>query len=332
LTAEEFLHKLSSKPGETTARYGGRGMLYWIYDYPSWAIGSLFVAVFVAITWGGIFLTRATVHSWFHRKASANEMVSIALTSFFVLFGLLLGLLAVATYQNYSTVTDVVDKEASSMAALYGDFSSYPQPIRGQLQDRLREYAHFTIEDGWPQQQKGIVPTSGTAHIAAISQILVGFEPSKKSEEIIHMEALHQFNHLVELRRSRLANITAGLPAVLWGVVAFGALMNIVLIWMQDMEIHVHLILGGVLASILSAVIFLIAELDNPFRGEVSVGPESIVSVYETVMKPEELAPAAVGAPPEARPVNAPQEASPSNAAQEVQPVKAPRAKRHKHK
>jgi hypothetical protein len=38
---------------------------------------------------------------------------------------------------------------------------------------------------------------------------------------------------------------------------AFGALMNIILIWMQDMEIHVHLILGAVLASILGAVIFL---------------------------------------------------------------------------
>jgi hypothetical protein len=62
--------------------------------------------------------------------------------------------------------------------------------------------------------------------------------------------------------------------------------MNIILIWMQDMEIHVHLILGAVLASILGAVIFLIAELDNPFRGEVSIGPESITHVYETVMKP----------------------------------------------
>ena len=50
--------------------------------------------------------------------------------------------------------------------------------------------------------------------------------------------------------------------------------MNIVLIWIQDMEIHVHLILGAVLASILGAVIFLIAELDNPFRGQVSIGPE----------------------------------------------------------
>jgi Protein of unknown function (DUF4239) len=307
-------------------------MLYWIYDYPSWAIGSLFVAVFVAITWGGIFLTRATVHSWFHRKASANEMVSIALTSFFVLFGLLLGLLAVATYQNYSTVTDVVDKEASSMAALYGDFSSYPQPIRGQLQDRLREYAHSVIEDAWPQQRKGIVPASGAKRITAISQTMLGFEPSKKSEEVIHEEAFRQFNHLVELHRSRLAAVATGLPAVLWWVVAFCALLNIVLIWIQAMEIHVHLILGGVLAAALGAVIFLIAELDNPFRGEVSVGPESIALVYETVMKPEESAPAAVGAPPEARPVNAPQEASPSNAAREVQPVKAPRAKRHKHK
>ena len=70
-------------------------------------------------------------------------------------------------------------------------------------------------------------------------------------------------------------------------MVAFGALLNIVLIWIQDMEIHVHLILGGALASILGAVIFLIAALDNPFRGQVSVGPDSIALVYETLMKPK---------------------------------------------
>ena len=82
-----------------------------------------------------------------------------------------------------------------------------------------------------------------------------------------------------------MSNVTLGLPAVLWWVVAFCALMNIVLIWVQDMEIHVHLILGAVLASILGAVIFLIAELDNPFRGQVSIGPESIARVYQTVMQ-----------------------------------------------
>src|SRR6516162_11263538 len=116
-------------------------MMYWIYDYPGWVIGLLFCGTLVAFTWVGIFLTRATVHSWLHREKRANEMVGLALSSFFVLFGLLLGLLAVATYQNYSNVSDVVDKEASSMAALYTDFSSYPQPVRSQLQDELRELA-----------------------------------------------------------------------------------------------------------------------------------------------------------------------------------------------
>jgi hypothetical protein len=49
----------------------------------------------------------------------------------------------------YSNVGDIVDKEASSMSALYRDVSAYPQPIRGQLQDALREYARCTIEEGW---------------------------------------------------------------------------------------------------------------------------------------------------------------------------------------
>jgi len=218
-------------------------------------------------------------------------MVGIALSSFIVLYGLLLGLLAVTTYQNFFNIKDIVDKEASSMAALYRDFSGYPQPIRRHLQDQLREHARLTIDDDWPLMKNGTVPPGGTERLNSMAQTLYTFEPSKESEKIIDAEAFHQFNNLLEVRRSRLANVNAGLPPVLWWVVAFGALLNIMLIWMQDMERHVHLILGGVLASILGAVIFLIAELDNPFRGEVSIGPDSIELAYKTGMKDETPAP-----------------------------------------
>jgi hypothetical protein len=247
---------------------------------------ALFVAVFLGVTWGGIFATRATVHSWVHRERCANEMVSSALASFLVLFGLLLGLVAVATYQNFASVGDSVDKEASSMAALYRAFAAYPSPIRHQLRDRLREYGHSTIEDDWPLQRQGIVPKGGSERIAALSEILFTFEPSKRGEEILHANVLTEFNHLLELHRARLANVSLGLPSALWWVVAWSALLNIILIWLQDMEIHVHLVLGGVLASVLALFIFLIAALDNPFRGEVSVGPDSIALVYQTFIKP----------------------------------------------
>jgi hypothetical protein len=262
--------------------------VYWIYDYPSWAMAVLFCGALIALTWAGIFGMRATIHSWFHRDKRANEMVGLALSSYFLLFGLLLGLLAVATYQNYAVVSDIVDKEASSFSALYRMVSSLPQPIRGQMQDRLREYVRYTIEDGWAQQRKGVIPPGDSVRSGLLVRTLSAFEPSSKNEEILFAEALRESAHRNELSRQRLSNVTTGLPAVLWWVVIVGALLNIVLIWMQDMEIQVHLILGAVLAAILGLIIFLIAELDNPFRGAVSIGPESLERVYEGVMKPRQ--------------------------------------------
>jgi Protein of unknown function (DUF4239)/Single Cache domain 2 len=263
-------------------------MMYWIYDYPSWVFGFLCCGTLIALTWIGILLTRVTVHSWFHREKRANEMVGLALSSYSVLFGLLLGLVAVATYQNYATVGDIVTKEASSLAALYREISGLPEPIRGQLQQRLREYTRYTIEEGWAQQRKGIVPQGEAVRSGLLIRTLMDFEPSNDKEEIVYEDALRQSVHRTELSSQRIANVTTGLPAVLWWVVAVGALINIVLIWMQDMELHVHLILGAALASILGLVVFLIAELDNPFRGEVSIGPEAIAQVYEDVMKPRQ--------------------------------------------
>jgi hypothetical protein len=66
--------------------------------------------------------------------------------------------------------------------------------------------------------------------------------------------------------------------------VGIGAFLNIVLIWMLDMEIHVHAILATLLSLFLGVVIFLVAAMDNPFRGEVSVGPDALELVYRTLM------------------------------------------------
>jgi hypothetical protein len=262
-------------------------MFYWIYDYPTGCMGALFAFVFVATTCLGIFLLRPIVRSWAHSERRANDMVGFILSSFSVLYGLLLGLLAVATYQNFSSVNDIVTKEASSLAALYRDLGGYPQPIRGSLRDKLREYTRYVIEDSWPQQRRGIVPSGGSDRITTFFDELLTFNPTEPSREIVHAETLRQFNNLTEIRRSRLANVSTGIPAVLWWVVAVGALINIALICMLEMEVHLHVLLGGALSLFLGIVIFLIAAMDNPFRGDVSVGPEAFQLVYESLMKPK---------------------------------------------
>jgi hypothetical protein len=72
--------------------------MYWIYDYPSSVMGALFGAAFVAAALFGIFVLRPFIRSRIHAERRANDMVGITvgitLSSFFVLYAFLLGLLA----------------------------------------------------------------------------------------------------------------------------------------------------------------------------------------------------------------------------------------------
>jgi len=52
----------------------------------------------------------------------------------------------------------------------------------------------------------------------------------------------------------------------------------------------VQIILGGITAFFLGIMIFLIDAKDRPLKGAVSVRPDSFQSVYDLVMRWDELA------------------------------------------
>jgi hypothetical protein len=119
----------------------------------------------------------------------------------------------------------------------------------------------------------------------AFHEQLIRFEPQTPGQEILHAEALRQFNNYLEARRMRLFSVTTSIPGVMWAVVLVGALMNIALIWMFDMKLINHLFLGGILSAFMGLMIFLIASLDNPFRGELSISPAPFEDILTHLME-----------------------------------------------
>jgi hypothetical protein len=166
-------------------------MFYWIYEIPTLMGVVLFVAVFVGVSWLGIVLSRPFVKKWFHQEPGLKEILGDYLQYFGVIYGLLLGLLAVGTYQNFADVEKAVANEASALAALYRDVSAYPEPDRTDLKNRIREYTRSTIDDDWPLQRKGIAPDDGKVNRAApIHERLVLFEPQTKAQQALHNATL----------------------------------------------------------------------------------------------------------------------------------------------
>jgi hypothetical protein len=66
-----------------------------------------------------------------------------------------------------------------------------------------------------------------------------------------------------------------------------GAFISIALTWFFDMKSrNMHFWMTVMFSALLGTLIFLLAAMDNPFRGEISVGPEAFELVYEQLMKP----------------------------------------------
>jgi hypothetical protein len=260
----------------------------WIYQRPEWEVAGIFALTFLLVTWVSTLIFQRHLHGWFHSEHRANDMVGFVLSSFTVLYGLLVGLIAVSAYQNVTNVSEVVSKEASSLGAIYRDLAGYPQPTRGRLRDKLRDYTRYEIERDWPQIRKGIVPSEGTHRIGELLDDLLRFAPQHSREEIVHTEVLEQLDTFLVLRQTRLDSVTAGLPEVVWWVVGAGALITLLLISLLTMEIHVHLILGAALSSFLGLIIFLIAIMDHPFQGHMTGDAEPFQEVYRTLMLPND--------------------------------------------
>lgn len=273
-------------------------MFFWIYDYPAWLAALIFTLAFMAFGVVGLFVFLRVFHDWLHKDERTNEMIGFAMTSFALLHGLLLGLLAVAAYNNYAETIAAVTAEASSLAALYRDLGGFPEPARSEMQATLRQFTRSVIDVSWPLQQKGEMPTQAASIMADFFDQIYTFQPADGRDDAVLAEALAQANTLVALQNTRLAGMNTGIPTLMWYVVVIGTLINIMLIWMVNGRRHIHVMLTALLSGFMGLVIYLIAAMDHPFRGEVSVGPAAFEEVYDGLMQPDRLPPA----PPPAAP------------------------------
>jgi hypothetical protein len=260
---------------------------YWIYDLPNWAFLLVCVGFFVVFSLLGAFAFR----NFFERKLGldeerSNDVVSTFLSVSGVFYGITLGLIAVGTYTNFGIAETAVSQEAGALNGLFRDVGLLSRPEKVEMQDILREYAQYMVSEAWMIQQKGGVPKGTTAIINKLEAKLAAYNLEGNKDEIIFAEILSANNKLSDTRRTRVNLVQGGLPAAVWYVVMIGALVIIVLTWLLVIKNKKLDMLVNILTSaLLGTLIFLVAAMDNPFRGEFSVHPTPFQSLLDGVMK-----------------------------------------------
>ncbi len=259
---------------------------YWIYELPNWLFFILTVGFFVLFSLLGTLFLGRHLEKFFGLTEDTNDIVGHFLSMSGVFYGITLGLIAVSTYETFGTAESSVTNEANALNTLYRATNLFQRPEKQQMRATLKKYAKYMANDGWAMQRQGIVPTGLSAIVDTFQKELIDYQIDTDKDKIVFEEVLKQFNELSERRRLRVSNVTAGLPATIWLILLLGAFVNIALTWLLVINNRRFDILINTLSGVLlGSLIYWIAAMDNPFRGEYSVSSEPFEMLLKGSMK-----------------------------------------------
>ena len=261
-------------------------MLEFLFDIPLMVAGPAIIGSLFLFAVVGLLVVRRRVLPRLHIRAEDSHFTGTMVHSVMVFYGLAVALMAVNVSETYTDVSKIITGEASSLNALYRDVSSYPEPIRLELQKELRDYADQVIHQAWPLQRRGQTPTAGIEHMSRFQAVLDKFEPATEGQKLLHGETLHAYNEMIQARRLRLDAVNTGLPAVMWAVIVAGAFISLsVSFFFKVEDARLHGILVSLLAALIGLLIFVTFALDRPFRGDLGLPPDPYQLVYDQLMK-----------------------------------------------
>ena len=173
---------------------------------------------------------------------------------------------------------------ASAVIAVHRLSEAMDTEAGGSVRQRLTDYVQAVIADDWPAMARDKTsPRAGEALDALYAAVLSG-RPGGLRELAIMSDMLTNLDAITQSRRTRLVLATGIVPGVLWVVLLGGAVVTLSFtFFFGSQSIRAQTLMTGMLAAIIFMALFVAVEIDHPFTGPVSVGPEALHNALETL-------------------------------------------------
>jgi hypothetical protein len=250
-------------------------MSTWLVNVlPTWLLGVIVIGGTILLTVVVARLLRkyvSSVHTEEH-----NEIVGFIFATVGVVYAVLLALVVFSVWESYAAAEQATAREAGTAIAIYRDTRMFPPATQSAIQRRLRTYVTVVLDDEWRTMAYGNPSPRALSALGALYNEYDALKPTSPWQVVTHQEALSRLGDLSTERSLRILSSKAALPGIFWIVLVFGAIITLacaVLLYVENAS--VHLVLCGLLAALISSLLFLILALDRPFSGDVHIPKDS---------------------------------------------------------
>jgi hypothetical protein len=209
-----------------------------------------------------------------------NDVAGFIYAVLGVAYAVLLALMVIAVWERWEGAMATVDDEASELAEIYWIAHQLPQPEGRHIQELAHSYAEVVVDEEWPLMAQGEFSPKAWATIDDLRDSIQSLDSSTDDQLLLDQQALERVHGLADARRDRLLAAEEGLPAIMWVVMVGGGFIVVGFTYLFGMENNLtHILMVAALALIISSVLFTVASLNYPFRGDVHIGPEAFEQI-----------------------------------------------------
>jgi protein-S-isoprenylcysteine O-methyltransferase Ste14 len=217
------------------------------------------------------------------RREQHNNVAGFIYAVLGVAYAVLLAFVLIAVWQDYKTAQINVESEANELAGVYFLASQLPEPQRTNVQDLARMYARVVVEEEWPMMEQGQTSPHADSLLRQLRLKLLQFDPRTRGEQVLYERGLTDLHDAIDARRSRLLEVREGIPDLLWVVLVVGGVITVSFTYLFGLKSNrTHALMVAALTLLICAILFTIAEFNNPFSGPVEIQPEAFREVLRS--------------------------------------------------
>ncbi len=203
-----------------------------------------------------------------------------------ILFAIVVGFIAVSVLGAFDKAVKTVEDEANQAFTIWVDARAYPADFELKLRNAVEDYINSVINIEWPLQSQGETSLKTARSLENLYRLIIDYSPTSEPLQAVHTGVINKVNQLFEDRDSRLFINAHGLSSAVYYVIILSTLIIFCFDWaLSPKRPGLHIILTILLSIGIGLIFFLIVGFDYPFRGEISVGPESFQKTLEHIQR-----------------------------------------------
>ena len=198
-----------------------------------------------------------------------------------IIFGLLVGFVAVQVWSDFDRAKLAVATEASALRGIVLLTESVPEEQRVALRRLVNRHIEEAVTQEWGSMAKRrLTMATLPTHLIDALKVTLALQPADETQRTVQREIINDLHRALEARRQRIVVSQSSVSAVKWAAILLQGLCALIAIAMvhSDNQLTCAIALA-IFATGIAVSVLLIAAYSRPFTGEISVGPELLQQV-----------------------------------------------------